>query len=81
MTRFHPGMNPRLKRVCVCLMSFAALGLMVFTTPDAKERPSSKDGGTMFWPGENLSWCQAGARRTPPTTTHTHIESCLILTA
>ena len=24
------------------------------------------------------AWCQPGAKRTPPTTTHTHVESCLI---
>ena len=31
-------------------MSFAALGFLVFTTPDAKERPSLKDGGLALGP-------------------------------
>jgi hypothetical protein len=55
VTRFQPGMNPRLKRVFVCLISFAALGFMVFTTPDAKERPSPKDG-ELAWRARYQSW-------------------------
>ena len=55
VTRFQPGMNPRLKRVFVCRMSFAALGFMVFTTPDAKERLLAKDG-EVAWRAGYLSW-------------------------